>query len=177
MSSIILDASSMSEKEMINQWIFHACRTNNVPELYNNISWSFDNRLTRCIGKAFVGVNMIKFSAPLWPRADMVERKNTVIHEACHIIAFRKYGHVKSHGHEWKHCMRQTGEIASRCHSIDRTGLRRQVKRYIFSCSNCDQLFNLTTAKYNSYLKYATIWRHLSDNGELKFTGKSFVTE
>ena len=36
----------------------------------------------------------IRLSIPLWPRASDQDRRETVIHEACHLIAFYKHGLV-----------------------------------------------------------------------------------
>ena len=96
----------------------------------------FNNKMTRAIGRAefkYPCSYRIKLSAPLWPRASEADRRNTVIHEACHLIDY--YQNKKmDHGDTWKQLMLACGESANRCHSVDRTGLIRKRKRHEFRC-------------------------------------------
>jgi len=126
-------------KELIKarSLVEQACIANNVPMLCNRITIRFNNRLTRCMGRACFDYS-IELSLPLWPRATKKERINTIVHEACHLIALNKYGYIawkKPHGKLWKACMVQAGETPTRTHSVDRTGLRRKQKRYLYKCS------------------------------------------
>ena len=66
----------------------------------------------------------IRLSIPLWPRASDQDRRETVIHEACHLIAFYKFGQVAApHGTGWKQAMRNCGIRPLRTHRVDRSGL------------------------------------------------------
>ena len=96
----------------------------------------FNNRMTRAIGRAEYKHPCdycIKLSAPLWPRASEAERRNTVIHEACHLIDHYRTG-TMSHGVSWRRLMQNCGESPDRCHSVDRTGLIRKRKRHEYTC-------------------------------------------
>ena len=97
----------------------------------------------------------VRFSTPLWARADKVERRNTVAHELAHVVCFhewylgqapRRFGELpgrgrkpKAHGWEWKAVMRRMGEEPSRCHDVDRTGLvrKRRSTRTVATHCNC----------------------------------------
>jgi len=72
----------------------------------------------------------IRLSTPLWPRASAQDRRETVIHEACHCIVGFKHGRVAAHGAEWKQAMRNCGVEPLRTHSVDRTGLARRQRQF-----------------------------------------------
>jgi SprT protein len=119
----------------IREWIRFACDCNEVPELAQAVLVEWNRRFTRRLGDA--AYNSITFrarvrlSTPLWPRASENDRRETVIHEACHLITFYKFGQVAQHGLEWKEAMRNCGLQPERTHSVDRTGLARRQRRFI----------------------------------------------
>ena len=81
----------------------------------------------------------VRFSIPLWPRASEQERRETVIHEICHIVcsheaALAGRGKPQAHGWEWKALMRKCGVKPERCHNVDRTGLKKTRKVIDASC-------------------------------------------
>lgn len=81
----------------------------------------------------------IRFSGALWPRATQEERRETAVHEACHIVAAHEAALKgtkvsSSHGHEWKALMRKCGLKPTRCHNVDRTGLKKSRKEIKASC-------------------------------------------
>lgn len=124
-----------SEADKIKSWIHFACQSNGVSALAPKIVFRFRKRFTRILGQAFAQRKLLEFSAPLWARASESERKQVVIHEACHIIAYFKYGYdIKPHGREWKMCMEEAGAMPLRCHSVNRNGLKRQYVKYEVSC-------------------------------------------
>jgi hypothetical protein len=94
----------------------------------NIVGYRRGMRPVKC--RQWTGLNdlgLVRFSSPLWPRADVAERRNTVLHELAHVIAFARHGRkVKAHGREWKAIMRELGETPNRCHSVNRDGLRRR---------------------------------------------------
>ena len=75
----------------IKEWIRFACERNGVPELAQVILVEWSLRFTRRMGDAtYSPINYgarIRLSIPLWPRASEEDRRETVIHEACHVIA------------------------------------------------------------------------------------------
>ena len=89
-------------------------RLQQVDELAQVIVVEWNPRFTRRLGDA--AYNSITFrarirlSSPLWPRTSEEDRRETVIHEACHIIVGYKFGQVAApHGSEWKEAMRNCG--------------------------------------------------------------------
>jgi SprT protein len=111
------------------------------PELDRVTRVEWNGRFTRRMGDArymanhIRGTHRVRFSTPLWPRASVEERRETVIHEACHIAAAHIYGPgVQAHGREWKALMRKAGAKGDRCHRVDRTGLQRRTVRVPAYC-------------------------------------------
>lgn len=81
----------------------------------------------------------VRFSIPLWPRASVQERYETVVHEICHIVANHEAAlagrpRPQAHGHEWKRLMWKAGVEPKRCHNVDRTGLAKTNKVIDASC-------------------------------------------
>ena len=119
----------------ITNWIWFACERNEVPEFAQVIVVEWNRRFTRRIGDggynfATMGAR-IRLSIPLWSRASEQERRETVIHEACHCIVAYKYGHAPCHDSKWKEAMQKCGVKPQRMHNIDRTGLIRRQRRFI----------------------------------------------
>lgn len=120
------------EDRQIREWIRFACERNKVPELAQVILVEWNPRFTRRLGDA--GYSSITFrarirlSSPLWPRTPEIDRRETVIHEACHIIVGFA---AAAHGSEWKEAMENCGVEPLRLHSVDRTGLARRQKRFV----------------------------------------------
>jgi len=125
-----------STKEEIREIIEWCCNQCNVPELAPKIRFEFNNRFTNRMGDAIYhplsGTGRVRFSRPLWPRALEEKRRNTIIHETCHVIANYKYGGNQGHNYLWKSTMIDCGEEPKRCYDsneVDRTGLRRTRKK------------------------------------------------
>ena len=120
----------------IRSWIRFACDCNGVPELAQVIVVEWNRRFTRRLGDAaYNSVTFrarIRLSSPLWQRASEVDRRETVIHEVCHIIVGYRFGFAAApHGFEWKEAMENCGVEPLRLHTIDRTGLARRQRRFI----------------------------------------------
>jgi predicted SprT family Zn-dependent metalloprotease len=121
-----------------------ACEANGVGEIAHRIIVKWSNRYTNCMGKALYRSEWdmcVTFSVPLWPRADEDERRQTIIHEACHIIARYKHQHlggqprIAPHGWQWKQAMQRSGIQPKRCHKVDTTGLKRRTKKFFYNCA------------------------------------------
>jgi len=84
------------EDPHIRCWIRFACERNEVPELAQVVVVEWNPRFTRRLGDAgYSHVTFratIRLSIPLWPRATDQDRRETVIHEVCHIIVGYKHG-------------------------------------------------------------------------------------
>lgn len=106
--------------------IRHACKANGCEDFADVIRWHWNGRFTRRMGDANPRTNVIRLSRPLFPRASPEEQRETVIHEACHLISIHKHGAKGTgHGRLWKLCMMLAGGKGDRCHKVDRTGLKR----------------------------------------------------
>jgi SprT protein len=134
--------TQLHDRQRITEWIRFACDRNCVPELARVIVVEWNRRFTRRLGDG--GYNLrtkgarIRLSIPLWPRTSEQERRETVIHEACHCIVGFKHGQVaRPHGGKWKQAMGACGVRPLRTHNVDRTGLARRQRRFILlDCPN-----------------------------------------
>lgn len=72
----------------------------------------------------------IELSAPLWSRATPAQRRQTIVHEVCHLVAGLGHGH----GPCWRAAMRHCGLVPLRYHSVDRTGLVRRTRHVRVYC-------------------------------------------
>ena len=140
----ILVETQLPDRRRIMEWIRFACHCNRVPELAQVIGVEWNRRFTRRLGDG--GYNprtkkaRIRLSVPLWPRTSEQERRETVIHEACHCIVGFKHGRVtRPHGVKWKQAMGACGVRPLRTHNVDRTGLVRRQRRFILlDCPHAD---------------------------------------
>jgi SprT protein len=113
----------------IRQIMAKVCKACGVPDLDRKVRIEWNDRFTQRLGDANYSKMRIRLSVPLWERANAQEREQVVAHEMCHIVASHKYGdHIKAHGGEWRACMMVAGYPPDRCHSVDRTGLRKTRK-------------------------------------------------
>lgn len=110
--------SIWTDKPLIQEWINQACIANEVPDLVPKIKWRFNAKFRSRMADANCVTLMLRFSVPLWNKATLLEKENTVKHETCHLIARTKYGKVQSHGEQWKQTMLRAGQQPLRCHSI-----------------------------------------------------------
>lgn len=118
----------------VRSWIEFVCESCGVPEL-KQTEFEFSNHMSKTMGIAF-GNGKIKLSTKLFKRATETEKRNTVIHEMCHIVAWNKYGpHIKHHGKEWQGLMIACGLVPNIYHNVDTKGLGNKVKRYVYKCS------------------------------------------
>jgi SprT protein len=120
----------------IRRWIRFACDCNGVPELAQTFIIEWDRRFTSRLGDgSYNRISMrarIRLSIPLWQRASAQDRRETVVHEACHVIVDYKQGYnSRPHGSEWKKAMKNCGLEPRRLHSVDRTGLARKRRRFV----------------------------------------------
>lgn len=117
-------------------WVARACARLGVPGFADEVAVAFNGRFTARMGDAHLERRLIRLSAPLWPRAGEHEHRRTVLHELCHLVAHARHGRrIRPHGPEWRALMETLGADASRCHYIDRTGLRRVRPRQLARCA------------------------------------------
>ncbi len=143
---------TLPSNDQVRQWIQYACDHNDVPGLSQYISVEWKRNYTFKMGSARYRSKTIGLSVPLFQRAAESDQQQTVIHEACHIIAAYKAGvHIKPHGREWKMAMRRCGLEPARCHSIKPVGIAPAV----FTCGCRDH--HVTKNKYTRIMKHMNI--------------------
>jgi len=103
------------------------CETCGIMDIYPDIEWKFEKRFKTTLGEASYwadseGKNywLIKYSSLMWLPLGDTGRKNTVVHEVCHLAVERLYGHcsrpkkgqerVLDHGKHWQDLMKKCGE-------------------------------------------------------------------
>jgi SprT protein len=134
-------------------------------ELAQVIVVEWNRRFTRRLGDAgYSSVTFrakIRLSLPLYPRAMERDRRETVIHETCHIIVGYKFGQVAQHGLEWKKAMRNCGVEPLRTHEVDRTGLARRQRRFVLlDCprQGAERKCRCTTREFNKLRRGEEFW-------------------
>jgi SprT protein len=130
---------SSNDDQQIREWVRYACECNGVPELSPIIKVEWNTRFTRRMGDGMFSpskmMGRIRLSVPLWGRASEQDRRESVIHEACHVIVFYNDRNAASHGAEWREAMKRCGVDPQRTHTVDRTGLVR--RKRLFVLCNC----------------------------------------
>jgi len=106
----------------ISEIIVDACNRNGVPDFANKVKYKFSKKMTVCGGKARLTQNLVVFGVAVWEAATPEQRTNIVYHEACHLIAYHKFGRMSladgPHGWRWKSCMIKCGQNPARTHSV-----------------------------------------------------------
>jgi len=124
-----------------------------------NITISWARRYTRKMGTAeTVGIGgRVRLSMPLWPNASEAERRNTVVHEVCHILTRVRYGpqidrggRRISHGWRWQSLMIACGERPNRTHNVSRVGV---VNEYVLICPKCGQEIAIGARLRNKWVR------------------------
>ena len=127
---------------------------------YNDLVLNIElsKRLNYAIGdilyNKYTKTHRIRFSTNLWEFASVLERKETIIHEVSHIIAFTEnynYNLKHPHGIMWKRIHRLLGMEPNRVH---KTTKQITKGRYAVSCK-CGEYWitkNLITRRLKSGL-------------------------
>lgn len=151
--------SEYTTKEEISQLIKETFDVCGESDLFDCTKIQWNSRFTRRMGDArynhFKGTGRVRFSSVLWNRATPEERRETIIHEACHVVAerhARRLGRrTAGHGPIWKRYMTQAGAKGDRCHTVNRDGLRRKVRRVPAYC-DCKE-WQITKTRQTKMLK------------------------
>ena len=118
----------------IRQWIDKACVANEIPKLTHSIDFEWNDRFLGRLGDATYFQakkrGRIRLSLPLWPLIPFEEQYDTIIHEACHVIARYKYGYnIQPHGKEWQAAMWNSGlEPRRLAKCIDKRPVKKKKK-------------------------------------------------
>ena len=131
-----------SYQEDVSRWVAETKTRLGHSEMNIRVEWS--TRLTNAMGKAFcprvLGMpQRIKLSTQIWPRASHEERRQTTIHEVCHIIAYHEALlnniRINPHGYEWEVLMRRCGVPPERCHEVNLLGIGNRTHVAKCACS------------------------------------------
>lgn len=119
---------------------------------------------------------VIRINSALFNRNQEYFFNTTIPHEIAHGVTFSIFGgYTKPHGVEWKYVMYRVFNIVPhRTHFLDTTGLRRKKTkyRYVYNCTNCSKVYNLTSLKHKRITNYNTMWYVCGHcKGKLGFTG------
>lgn len=117
-----------STMQQIREWIDFTLQQNGVSYLSNMIRVRWNKRFVKKFADAGYGRNpprgIIRLSPRIWVRATETERRETIIHEACHLVCFHLNGtEIKPHGIEWRQAMVNCGVEPVRCHNIPLIGI------------------------------------------------------
>ena len=107
----------------------------------------FNRRFTRALGclrwhREERRADSIEFSAQAWPHLTLAERRQTVIHEACHLADAYKRGD-SDHSWRWRTLMLKCGESPDRTMRTTYTPPRRANTRPRVSCTECGALHRI----------------------------------
>ncbi len=99
------------------------CKTCSI-DIFQEIVWYFEKRFTSTVGLAEYWTDSkgnqhwrIRYAAGMWIPMGSEARKNTIVHEVCHLAVEKLYGHgwkegvrVTDHGKHWRELMIKCGE-------------------------------------------------------------------
>lgn len=111
------------------------CNGLSTYRVQKSVIWKWNSRYTDTMGKADYMFMTIELSSKIFDLATKQQQEDTIVHEACHLIAHYKYSErrIKPHGKEWKQCMLNCGITPARCHTVNTSSLRKR-KRYYLIC-------------------------------------------
>jgi SprT protein len=130
--------------------------------LHEAVHWKWNGRFKSSLGRAIYDESLLELSSFLWPHVSAKVRRTTILHEACHIGAFKLFNH-KGHGTEWEQLMIYCGEnpqshhfcgkhlnkvqVFCDCDGGCRIGKIRHSKmlhgKASYACNTCDKILRL----------------------------------
>lgn len=144
-------------------------------ELLDSTKIEWSHRFTSRIGDATwssCGRHLIRLSEVLWPVSSPEERRETIVHEACHIFIFENHGgslaSCEPHGADWIEAMAACGyKNPSIYHHVDRTPvLKPSVK--VFGKCHCTT-HEITGAQARKVFSGQVVYDCSACNGEIIF--------
>jgi len=105
-----------------------SCKITGISDIYPEILWSFTKHFRECLGEASYWKDpttkkmqwRTKYCSKSWLAIGQAGRRNTIVHEICHLAVEKLYGHkarpkkgeecVEDHGEHWQSLMRKCGE-------------------------------------------------------------------
>ena len=113
-------------------------------ELNQEVTWSWNRRLTSTLGRAYGRGKRIELSKPIWPVTDPEMRRETIVHEVCHVAAYLLFGGdlSNSHGWEWVMMMERCGYHNPQTkHRVDLRSIQNRNRHPVF----CDCRVHMVT--------------------------------
>lgn len=104
------------------------CKKLGIDDVYQELLWSFSKHFRNTLGEASYWIDdhtkkmqwRIKYCSKSWIAIGELGRRNTIIHEVCHLAVEKLYGHnarpkrgeecVKDHGEHWQRLMHKCNE-------------------------------------------------------------------
>ena len=116
--------AQLCNRKEIDDEHLKCCNILNIPDVYTNLEWKFETKFRCTEGQAewdeeqYPGKWFIRYSTKCWIPMGLAGRKNTIVHEICHLAVEKLYGHgnivdnrrVTTHGTHWEQLMRKCGE-------------------------------------------------------------------
>ena len=127
----------------VNELIWHALTANGVEDRAFRVTWWWSScpvSMKNCIGRVVtkrepltIPVFEVYFSTVYFRFATEIQRKNTIIHEACHVTESLRVGGIEHlrdpHGPDWETAVLRTGYIPTATTVLEVTEEeRRQIK-------------------------------------------------
>jgi len=152
--------------EQTNDFIKEAFIAMEQSELFNKIQWRWNKKLTSTMGMAyyvwadtFAIPTHIEFSPILFLKAPLDERKQTVFHEAAHIVDYYtgNFDRRAPHGTSWRTLMIKAGMQPKRCHSV-KVEKKSRKQKFLYkakcNCSNGVIISKICYGRIKRGLKY-----------------------
>ena len=149
-----------SQDQKMWEWVRGAFRSLWKDVNKYNLKIVFSTRMNRCAGYARYKRNRITgeyeytiaISQGIWNKTNDEERKDTAVHEACHILDHILNGRMSGHGNPWKRLMTLCGyPDAKRCHSVNLSGIEG---RFDCRCTGCGDESTLGQIQVNKMKRY-----------------------
>ena len=95
--------SRFCTKEQIDTLHRVSCKVLKINDIYPEILWSFTKHFRECLGEASYWKDpvtqkmqwRIKYCSKSWLAIGESGRRNTIVHEVCHLAEEKLYGHKK----------------------------------------------------------------------------------
>jgi len=115
-------------RESINRLHEETCRKLGIIDVYTDILWSYTKNFRDCLAEASYWKDpetkkmqwRIKYCSNSWIGMGEDGRRNTIVHEVCHLAIEKLIGHkarakkgeklVLDHGEQWQELMHKCGE-------------------------------------------------------------------
>lgn len=121
------DGTKYCNRKDINELHREVCETLNVFDVYLGLTWKFEPKFRSILGQAEYWNDSkghkywrIRYASKFWLPLGEAGRRNTIIHEVCHLAVEKLYGHcarpekdkerVLSHGKHFRELMLKCGE-------------------------------------------------------------------